>query len=339
MMFPTLGEKFYSTSLNKYFIMLMSRVWGVFPFSVFEFLIYGSVLAILFYTLYTLVKLFKNFSQGLSIVLHFSLNIAVFLALLYIAFLLMWGLNYKRPSFADSYGIHPGTYSAKDLGELYAYLLKQAAKVRAELPEDENGVMKALGSPTDIFKRAQAGYDEASKTFEKLSGVYGKPKPILASPALNYTGITGIYSPFTGEPNVNTAILDMDIPATACHEMAHQRGYGFEDECNFIAYLVCSMHPDLDFQYSGYILAIAYTSNALAKVDLPLLQQINTTMSDKILSDLNYHNAFWDQYEGEIQEVSDQINSNYLQANGVASGTQSYGKVVDLLLSYYDMFY
>lgn len=336
LVFPAIGENFYSTGINKYFIMAISHIWGVLPFSVFEILIYLSILLIVGYTLYTFINLFTHFSEGLWIVIHFLLNITIFLSIVYILFLLTWGLNYKRPSFADSYDIKPGTYTTKELGNLYAYFLKQAGRIREDLPEDEQGVMKTLGDPQDIFKRAQAGYDVASKSFPKLKGSYGKAKPILSSYALNPIGITGIYSPFTGEPNVNTSILDMDIPATTTHEMAHQRGYAFEDECNFIAYLVCCVHPDVDFQYSGYILAIAYTSNALAEADLPLLQQINTTMSDKVFADLTYHNRFWSKYNGDAQEVSDQINSAYLQANGVAAGTKSYGQVVDLLLAYYD---
>ena len=31
------------------------------------------------------------------------------------------------------------------------------------------------------------------------------------------------------------------------------------------------------------------------------------------------------------------INDTYLKANGVEEGTQSYGKVVDLLLTYYNL--
>lgn len=335
---PNAWEQIYSMGINKFMIQSLSLIFGIFPFSVFEFFIYVLVLLAIIYPLYLLVKIIKDHASGWTIFFNGLLNIGVFSTILFTAFILMWGLNYKRPQFGISEKIIAGDYTSEELGTLYSHLLDQAAKIRAQLPEDENGAMKTLGDYKDVFKRAQLGYDVAGEKFIELTGDYGPAKPILISKLLNYTGITGIYSPFTGEPNVNIAILDLNLPVTTCHEMAHQRGYGFEDQCNFIAYLTCVLHPDLDFQYSGYILAISYISNALASSNYPLLLELNDTMSPKVLSDLDYHNDYWAQFEGDVQEISNNINSSYLQANGVESGTHSYGKVVDLLLAYYDKY-
>lgn len=336
---PNAWEEIYSMGINKFMIQGLSLIFGIFPFSVFEFFIYTAVLLIIIYPIYLIVKIIKNRKVGWRIFFNGLLNVGVVITIFFSAFILMWGLNYKRPQFGISEKIVAGEYTTEQLGELYSYLLNQAAQIRTQLPEDENGAMQALGDYKDIFKRAQLGYDVAGEKFIELTGDYGIAKPILASKWLNYTGITGIYSPFTGEPNVNIAILDLNLPVTTCHEMAHQRGYGFEDQCNFIAYLTCVMHPDLDFQYSGYILAISYISNALASSNYPLLLELNNNMSDEVRFDLNYHNDYWTQFDGDVQEISNNINSSYLQANGVQSGTNSYGKVVDLLLAYYDKFY
>ena len=120
--------------------------------------------------------------------------------------------------------------------------------------------------------------------------------------------------------------------------MAHQRGYGSEDECNFLAYIACINNEDYDFQYSGYILALKYTASALAKVDYDALVSLNGELSSSVINDLNYSREFWKQYEGKVNEVSDNMNSNYLKANGVEEGTLSYGKVVNLLLVYYSLY-
>lgn len=336
---PYSWEKFYSMGINKFFIQCLSLLFGWIPFSVFEILIYITVIVGIIYILYLIIKSLMHLKKSPKILLGGLLNIGVFLTILYSCFMLMWGLNYKRPQFGISEQLIVGEYTPQELGDLYAHFLKQAGRIREQLPENEDGAMIALGDYRDIFKRAQKGYDVAGEKFIELTGDYGMAKPILISKWLNYTGITGIYSPFTGEPNVNTAILDMNLPVTTCHEMAHQRGFGFEDQCNFIAYLTCIMHPDLDFQYSGYILAISYVSNALASTDYDLLLELNNTMHPKVYFDLNYHNTYWKQFKGDVQEISDNINSSYLQANGVEAGTKSYGKVVDLLLAYYDKYY
>ncbi|MGL4346244.1 MAG: DUF3810 domain-containing protein [Cellulosilyticaceae bacterium] len=336
---PIAWEKFYSLGINKSTIRILSLSFGLFPFSVFELLVALAIISLIIYMVYILVSLFRRIPHKGTFVLRGFCNLLAASAIVYFVFMAFWGLNYKRPHFSVVNGVEVRDYTPEELGKLYSYLLQQADKVRQDLPEDAQGMMLTYGDYKDIFNRAKLGYEKATLVFSSLSGNYGKPKPFAVSPVLNHTGITGMYSPFTGEPNVNIAILPMNIPATTCHEMAHQRGYTFEDECNFISYLTCTMHPDADFQYSGYIMAIAYTSNALAKADPQLLHTLNQQMPIKIYNDLGFNNRFRDQYAGEVEQMATEINNSYLEANGISSGTQNYGQMVNLLLSYYDFYF
>src|SRR5207249_4127597 len=79
-------------------------------------------------------------------------------------------------------------------------------------------------------------------------------------------GISGIFCPFTGEPNVNTTLPEPDVPFAACHELAHAHGFAREDEANYVGYVACIRHPDPDFRYSGLLAASLYAMNALARV-------------------------------------------------------------------------
>ncbi len=337
---PISWEQYYSMSINKAIIQILSLIFGIFPFSVFEILVVIFAIGFIVYFFYTIYNAIKHGKEFYIVLGRYVLNVAVIISLLFSGFQLLWGLNYKRPQFGFNQGLVVTQYTTEELGELYAYLLTQADKVRQELPLNEDGIMQAYGDYNDIFSRAQLGYDQLTDEFEELAGTYGEAKPFISSELLNHTFITGMYSPYTAEPNVNVAIPDMYIPSTTCHEMGHQRGYGFEDQCNFIAYITSIAHPDADFQYSGYLLGISYVSNALAAADFDLLVKINKeVMSDGIRNDLDYGNAFWDQYQGEIQEAADNVNNTFLQANGVESGTKSYGQVVDLLLAYYDKYF
>lgn len=336
---PETWERFYSLGINKWTIQILSSISGIFPFSLFEWAIYAGIISIIVYTLYTLFHIFTHLDQGLKIFLTFLLNLSSIASILFFIFIVFWGANYQRPHFSEKYGITMAEYTPEDLGELYTHLLTQAAKVRQQLPTDKNGNAIPLGDHNNIFKRAQLGYDRAGQEFPVLNGNYGKAKAVLASPLMNYTGITGIYSPFTGEPNVNIAVPAITIPSTTCHEMAHQRGYGFESECNFIAFITALSHPDPDFQYSAYIMAISYTSNALASADRDLLLSINANMPEGIYKDLVSINEFWDSYQGDVKEVAEQMNNAYLQSNGVEAGTESYGEMVNLILALYDKYH
>ncbi|MGL4362127.1 MAG: DUF3810 domain-containing protein [Cellulosilyticaceae bacterium] len=340
--YPETWEKFYSLGINKYLIQLSSISLNIFPFSVVEILLYICIFTLIIFTLFTFYKILcaiPKWKQSFIILFNYLLTMFSLTCLIIFIFVTFWGLNYNRPPFSTQYGLEVGNYSPEDLGKLYSHLLDEASSIRSKLPETPNGLMTPYGDYKDIFDRAEKGFEVISKEFPSLKGFYGKAKPLLSSKILSYTGITGIYSPFTGEPNININVPLLTLPSTTCHEMAHQRGYAFENECNFISFIACMSNPDLDFQYSGLILAISYTSNALARIDITKLKELNTDMNPKVFGDLESINLFWDKYQGEIQEVATAINDTYLKSNGVASGTANYGEVVNLLLALYDKYY
>ena len=225
----------------------------------------------------------------------------------------------------------------EDLANLYEFLIENANETR-KLVKSSDGVMKANTDYKGIINRAYLGYENILDLLPNLSGNYSNAKYVMSSKLMCYTGITGIYFPFTGEANVNVAIPDIYIPSTTLHEMAHQRAYASEDEANFIAYLASINHPDIDFKYSGYILALNHTANALYSADYNAYVALSKNISEDVLFDLRNNREFWKRYEGKIDDISNEINNTYLKANGVSEGVKSYGKMVDLLLVYYSLY-
>ena len=65
---------------------------------------------------------------------------------------------------------------------------------------------------------------------------------------------------------------------------------------------------------------------------------LSKNISEDVLFDLRNNREFWKRYEGKIDDISNEINNTYLKANGVSEGVKSYGKMVDLLLVYYNLF-
>jgi hypothetical protein len=130
-------------------------------------------------------------------------------------------------------------------------------------------------------------------------------------------------------------MTDYMLPATAAHEMAHQRGFAREDEANYIAYVACTMHPDADFQYSGIMLGVIYSMNALADADMDMYKQLVKKYTPQVRKDLVNDNEFWQKYKGKVEEVANNVNNTYLKSNGQQDGVQSYGRMVDLLLAEY----
>ena len=322
-------ETYYSTTLNKWMIQTLSHVTSIVPFSIGIFIYIGHLIAI---PILIIVIIYRFFNGG---VLSLLRRIMIYISLVYIVFMLLWGFNYSRMSIGEIMELNVEQQSIETLYELNRALIEKANELRLHVDENSEGVMTVSGGYKYVFSRAHIGFDVASNNIEALGGHYGKPKYMIPQEILLYTKIGGMYFPFTAEANVNVGMPDLLIPATTLHEMAHQRGFASEDDANFIAYLTASLHPDSDFQYSGVVLALIYTMSALQRQDAELAEELLTLYGEGLRRDLNHYREFWKEYDGLVDRLSERVNDIYLKGNRQEDGVASYGRMVELLLAYY----
>lgn len=82
---------------------------------------------------------------------------------------------------------------------------------------------------------------------------HGRVKQFLCSPLLLRWGVSGVYIPFTGEPNVVIPAAPGLLPAVAAHERAHLSGLAHEDDASFLALLTTWNSARAEVRYSGYL--------------------------------------------------------------------------------------
>jgi hypothetical protein len=152
----------------------------------------------------------------------------------------------------------------------------------------------------------------------------------------SYTGITGVYLPLLVEANVNTDQPEYLLPATADHELAHTIGFAREDEAGFVGYLAGISSPYPDYRYSSYADATVRLLNSLMATNADTYAAVAKVVPAPIWRDIAAANDYWQQFAGPVQETSNQINNAYLQANLQTDGVYSYGRMVDLLLAWYE---
>jgi hypothetical protein len=331
---PAFTEAVYSRLLYPPIGKLLSNLSGLLPISLAELLLYLLIAAMTAYFIKFIFSLFKS-DNKLHSISHALINVLCTLSIAYCLFLLLWGFNYYRQPLAYSLGYTIEKSTTADLKELSAALIDKTNQLRAAVKENEAGIMYLDSGFEGAVKHADLGYQKLSLTYPIFKGAFGKPKGIIFSRQLCYTGIAGIYFPYTGEANVNKLVPDFMLPSTINHEMAHQRGFAREDEANFIAYLTCKAHEDADFQYSGYLLATIYSMNTLYKYDVESYKELTAKYSEGVKRDLKYHAEFWQQFEGPAEELQERINDTYLKSNKQTDGIYSYGRMVDLLLAEY----
>jgi len=312
-LFPSAFLSLYTNRINKWMIQFLSHLFNFFRLSIFELLVYSLIFGLIW-------QLVRGGKQGI-------LRVGASLVIIYSVFMMMWGLNYDRPSVADDFGLKVEALSDHQLKELYLELVGLANDARKDVVE-ENGVFVGSGDEYDI----QSGYDELFRVYGVFGGGYGRWKPVMSTRLLSGARIAGIYGAFTGEPNVNGEIPAVARLFTIAHEAAHQRGVAHEDQTNFVAFLACVMHPDPDFRYSGYFNALKYVREALHEASQDLwLREHDHLLDAGFIRDFNHLSVFWEARETWLDDLFSHTNDLFMNFHN--SG--EYVAVVDFLYAYF----
>lgn len=321
----------YVSSVYNVFVNFMGRICSVFRISVSELLIAVLLIFIAAVSGIYIRRVICSEITVKSFIVSGALGIVFGASILFCVYTVNCGINYHHTDFALAAGLASDeVYSKEELELLCNYFLEQTNELSEAIEKDNNGLCRVSDS---MNVEAVAAMTRLGTIYKELSGYYPYPKSVIASKALSYQHLTGIYSPFTIEANYNSEMPDFYKPFTACHELAHLKGFMKEDEANFIAILACLNSDNIEFRYSGSILAYVYCSNALYKQDPQSAALIKKSLSSTARKELANNSKYWNGYKGNISKASAKINDAYLKVNAQAAGIKSYGKVVDLLLS------
>ncbi len=332
---PHIIENIYSRGINKLFIEIISQLTGLVPFSIAEVgLIVLSIIALII-IIRRIIKVIRQKSGKPKSLLNFLIDILITVSVIYFILTISWSLNYNRLPFAEIAGLDTHPASVDELSNLCDSLINQTNTLRSSIHQNSKGIMFLPEGHSGVFNKATQGYERAAKTYPAFSGNYGSPKSVIFSKAMSYSGIIGLYCPFTCEVNINVDIPSYSIPSTVCHELAHQHGFAREDEANYISYLTCNLNPNVDFQYSGTMLALINSMNALYDHDKARYFDLNKRISEGVKKDLHDNDLYWQRHKGPVENTITSLNDAYLKANRQTDGVFSYGRMVDLLIAEY----
>lgn len=327
--------EWYAVTIYKDWSMGINFLSSLLPFSLAEFIILSLPVIVVTYIAFRIVFIVKRKGKRLKTLGNSFLYSVIALGLVFFFFVTNCGINYYRYTFGEVSGLNVRDSTVQELYDLCDYLADDLNKYRENLPEDENGAAKFTYTIDEMESLCRQAFDKLNDKYPTLTAGYGESKAILFSHYMSFTNITGFIFPYTFEANVDVDIPVYTISSTACHELAHLRGYMREDEANFISYLACMESDDDMIKYSGSFLAFIKASNSLYSNNSGLYYEVCSKLSDGVVRDLENNTAYWKSFEGEVAEVSAKINDGYLKANSQSDGAKSYGRMVDLLLAYY----
>lgn len=309
----------------------MSLVSSVFPFSLAEALLLIGGLwlcVVLTKAVYRLVSERASLSRTLGSGILSATALGVSLAA---TGYLLWGLNYARPDAATRLGWKEKTFpDGEELARITAEAVNLANLNRAE----------AIGgtSLAGVDSAIDQGFARVGAALG-LDPIFGRSlgpaKPIAASLALSYFGLSGFYFPWTGEANYNRLAPNPEKIHAIAHEKAHQRGVAGEDEANFFAFLACaySSHPAV--RYSGHLFAQRQLLRQLFRIDPEAAGRLARLRSPEVVGDEAAIRRFWRGFRGPAMRVGAAVNDSYLKFQGVPGGIQSYEESARLLVLFW----
>ncbi len=303
---------------------------------------------------------------------RFSRGFFCFFAWTVLAVCLIMTLNciilYHASSFSERYfGEDDGEYTSVELVTMYNLVAEECNRLAEVMERDESGMVVYIGADgTEISRRDGENWsgglgcmaDEARElmqglgaVYPQLDGWYPRPKAMFFSDFMCQQYMQGYYFPFSMEANYNDVMHILNIPSTMCHELAHLKGFIYEDEASFIGYLACVRSENTFFQYAGYLSVLNYLYNDICKLEkenpdtfAKTVAEIQpVTVSKQVWED----NVFvsdeeWERIIGKalidtevVDKAADVFIDVNLKVNGVSDGKVSYSRVVKLLLQYY----
>lgn len=253
---------------------------------------------------------------------------------IYVGFCFLWGVDYYTESFQDKSGIHASEVTLDDLTGVTQFFADRLNETAGEVKRDQDGLFAVPRA--EIFTQSTAVYSKLAQQFSFLSFPDRVPKAVHFSKMMSRLDFTGVYCPYTGESNLNVDSPACLLPATIAHELAHQRSFSSEQECNFLAVLASTTCGMDDYAYSGWLLGYIYLGNALYGADREAWKTVYNSLDQDVRADLNDNNAYWKQFRSStVRKVSNKVYDSFLKSYGEKKGLQSYGTVVDLLVVYY----
>jgi len=357
------AEKIFATGVYKWLSQGMSLLTGWIPFSLMELIIIVGPITVLVLIIRQIVRVVRVKKpvyhmdpnrrdtmevQGVGeqrflLLMTMLQNLLCLVAVIFFGYVLLCGVNYHRYPVAYHLGLTVENSTEDELAELFVEVADKATELRAQLTtEDERDVYVLPYSERELGKEAKKAYEVFSGEYPVFGGRYPVPKHVFFSRLMSWTEISGVFTPWTMEANVNIDISPYSIGSTMCHELAHLRGFMREDEANYISYRVCMASDCVDLQYSGTMLALIHTGNALYRQNGEKYYELyRAHVSAKVSADLAANSEYWDQFEKPVVgdttvgEIVEKVNDTYLKINDQTDGTKSYGRVVDLLLAEY----
>lgn len=326
---PAWVEKYYSRGLYPGISWAQDLLFGWFSFSIGD-LLYAVAVIWLFYAAWRILVLAgsRQLKGKIRTLLYRGMKVILWI---YLIFNVLWGLNYNRQGIATQLRFDSLRYSGTEVKALAAELQQRLNAIAARV---DTATRKQLNDGRWLGREAAFSYQLAAREQAFLNASSHAIKRSMYSPVAHFIGYTGYYNPFTGEAHINTAIPAFLKPFISSHEMAHQLGYGRENEANFVGFLAAKSSKNPHVTYAAYFDMYRYTLRDLYRFDTTAAAASRKALHPVVLRDIEALKAYFLKTKNPVEPLASAFYDHYLKLNSQAAGLRTYNEVVALLIAY-----
>jgi len=323
----------YTERVFKWLTYGLRFVIGPIPFAIGEWIYIILIIILIYNILQYFIKIKSEVNNG-SIVGKIVYKMTRSLAMLYVFFQMIWGLNYQKTTPAKDFGLRvPIYYTASQVDSLSLAMIGQLNAVRVQIADTQIEQL-TLDSLIQLSKEA---YIVGTKDYPFLTYLHPNIKKAFFPSLGDKLGYLAFYQPLSGE-----AIIRPDLPIltqafTICHEMAHQLGYASEAEANFVAYRIALVNDNVFIRYSMCLQMFTYAQEAqlmlIAKTGNfkrweEVVKRNKALLLPKVIADRQKIKAFFSARQNRRLPGSEKWYDQFLIWNQQAKGVESYNDVL-----------
>jgi hypothetical protein len=263
-------------------------------------------------------------TSRLAAALQIGQRLVVWSSAFYVAFLLSWGLNYRRLPLDRRLAFDRTRVTPDAAARLASSTVARLNALHPHAHAD------GFGSPQTIDPTLASAFDRTARVIAvDRRFVAGRPKQSLLNWYFQRAGVSGMTDPFFLETLMAADLLPFERPFVIAHEWSHLAGLADEGEANLGGWITC-LAGSASHQYSGWLFMYSESMRAVGGRErqtiaarlLPGprqdLQAIQTRLARQVNPALS--SAGWRVYD------------SYLKANRIEAGAASYEDVVRLAL-------
>ena len=319
---PTTIERWFSTGVYPALQRHVTSLSNLLPFAVLDVLALVGCAAIAV-TVVRVAYAVRKTRRVMPVVRALG-HVAFAAALVYLAFLMLWGFNYRRVPMAERLVMNAGAPTPQAVTALG---LEAATQLNALHEEAHRTGWGERSWDDETFRAAFASAQQVLSDAPPAEP--GRLKRTVFGPYFRWTSVDGMVNPFGLEVLANPDLLPFERPFVTAHEWSHLAGYADEAEASFVGFLAC-MRAGVPTRYSGWLFLYWQISS-------------NVDTADRV----RLANALGAGPRGDIEAIAERLRSGqlpwlrtagwrvydqYLKANRVEDGVRNYGAVVTLIL-------